>query len=102
MLALFCQKLTLCWPGLGIYDLRTDYGGVEIINLKPQEHLVSLWLKIWIPDRTVMVLNLPFVQFAEPACLQQRDADTVARCARSSSPVIADTSDCRPRRRRRK
>ncbi len=38
---------------------------LEVVELEPEEDAVSVWLKIGIPDRTVMVLYIPSVQLKD-------------------------------------
>jgi hypothetical protein len=47
---------------LGLHILSAGKCRVEVVEFKPQQHAVSVWLKIWIPDGTVVVLHIPSVQ----------------------------------------
>jgi len=40
-------------------------GGVEVVDLKPQQDAVTIGLGIRITDRTVMVFDLPAVQLED-------------------------------------
>jgi len=50
---------------LDSHGFGTHHGSVEIIDLKPQKDAVSVRLEIRVPDRAVMVLDLPFVQLED-------------------------------------
>jgi hypothetical protein len=41
---------------------RALQGRVKVVNLKPKQHTVSIWLVITIPDRAVMVFYSEVVQ----------------------------------------
>jgi hypothetical protein len=46
---------------------------VEVVELKPEKHPVSVGLEIWVTERTVMVLHIPPVQLKdEPATRTSR------------------------------
>ena len=56
----------MAWlENLSLHFLSTDNCRFEIVDLKPQEHAVPVRLKIWITDRTVMVLHVPSVQLKD-------------------------------------
>jgi hypothetical protein len=47
-------------------DLRVQFGGsgdggVEIVDLKPEEYAVTVWLRSRVTDRAVVVLDVPAV-----------------------------------------
>ena len=51
-------------------DLHTHFGGaphdrVKIVDLKPQQYTVSVWLVVAIANRTVMVFNVETVQLKD-------------------------------------
>lgn len=50
---------------LDSHRFRTGQCRVEVVDLKPQEHAVSVRLEIGIPDLTVVMLNLPMVQLED-------------------------------------
>ena len=50
---------------LDSHSLSARHGRIEIMNLKPQEHAVSVRLKTWIPDWTMVVLDMPIVQLED-------------------------------------
>jgi hypothetical protein len=55
-------------PGKNHFDLHFLGAGhcrIEVVNLKPQKHSVSVGLQIWIADRTVMVPHVPPVQLKD-------------------------------------
>jgi hypothetical protein len=54
----------------GHYDLDAHFGGtlhdrVEVVDLKPQQYTVSVWLVITIADRTVIVFYFEAVQLKD-------------------------------------
>jgi len=56
----------MAWQdNLGVHRLGARNGCVEVVDLKPQEHAVSVWLKTGIPDGAVMVLHIPSVQLQD-------------------------------------
>ena len=53
----------MAWQdNLDFHFLCTGNVRVEVVDLKPQKHAVSVWLNILIPDGAVMVLHFPPVQ----------------------------------------
>jgi hypothetical protein len=55
--------MAMAWQdNLDFHFLATGNGRIEVVDLKPQKHAVSVWLGIWVPDGAVMVLYLPPVQ----------------------------------------
>jgi len=61
-----CGRIAMAGQdNLDSHGLGTRHGGVEIIDLKPQKDAVSVRLEIRVPDRAVMVLDLPFVQLED-------------------------------------
>ncbi len=42
--------------------LSANNGRVEVVEFKPQEHAISVWLDVWISDTTMMMLHIPSVQ----------------------------------------
>jgi hypothetical protein len=50
---------------LDLHFLGASHGRIEVVNLKPQEHPVSVGLEFWIADRTVMVPHVPPVQLKD-------------------------------------
>jgi len=47
---------------LSLQLLGTSNRSVEVIQLKPQQHAISVGLEIWISDGTVVMLHIPSVQ----------------------------------------
>jgi hypothetical protein len=55
--------MTVAWQdNLDSHFLSTSNSRVEVVDLKPKKHAVSIWLGIGVPDGPVMVLDLPPVQ----------------------------------------
>jgi len=48
----------------------TCNSGVEIVEFKPQEHTISIWLEVWISDATMMVLHIPSVQLKNQSAVR--------------------------------
>jgi hypothetical protein len=46
---------------LSFHLLGTRNSGVEIVELKPQEHAISIGLEVWTSDATMMMLHIPSV-----------------------------------------
>ena len=62
-------------PGKNHFDLHFLGAGhcrIEVVNLKPQEHPVSVGLEIRIADRTVMVPHVPSVQLKDQSIVQNK------------------------------
>jgi hypothetical protein len=56
----------MAWhDNIGAHFLGTSNGRVEVVDLKPQEHSVSVRLKIRIPDGAMMMLHFPFMQLKD-------------------------------------
>jgi hypothetical protein len=47
---------------LSVHFLRARNGGVEVVDFKPQQHAVSVWLEIWVADGAMMMRHIPSVQ----------------------------------------
>jgi hypothetical protein len=47
---------------LSFHLFGTRNSGVEVVEFKPQQHAISVWLEIGIAQRTVMMLHIPSVQ----------------------------------------
>src|SRR6267378_2450727 len=57
---------------LDFHFLGAGHGGIEVAGLKPEQHPISVWLELWVPDGAVMVLHLPPVQLQnQPATRYQ-------------------------------
>jgi hypothetical protein len=62
-------------PGKNHFDLHFLGAGhcrIEVVNLKPQEHPVSVGLEIRIADRAVMVPHVPSVQLKDQSIVQNK------------------------------
>ena len=62
-------------PGKNHFDLHFLGAGhcrIEVVNLKPQKHSVSVGLEIRIADRTVMVPHVPPVQLKDQSIVQNK------------------------------
>lgn len=62
---------------LGDDDLNAHFSGalhhgVEIIDLEPQQHAVSIWLVIRATDRAVMVLHFEAVQLKDQVAVRNQ------------------------------
>jgi hypothetical protein len=55
-----------------LYFLGASHCRIEVVNLKPQKHPVSIGLKIRIADRTVMMRYLPPVQLKDQSIVQNK------------------------------
>ena len=53
----------------GVHLPGTRNRRVEVVDLEPQEHAVSVWLKTGIPDGAMMVLHIPSVQLQDQPAL---------------------------------
>ena len=51
--------------------LTTSNRGIEVVEFKPEENAVSVWPKLGIPERTMMVFDLPFVQLNQGSVRDQ-------------------------------
>lgn len=62
-------------PGTNHFDLHFLGAGhrrIEVVDLKPQKHSVSVRLEIRIADRTVMVAYVPSVQLKDQSIVQNK------------------------------
>jgi hypothetical protein len=85
---------------LSFHLLGTRNSGVEIVEFKPQEHAISIWLEVWISDATTMMPHIPSVQLKNQSAV--RNEPLILRTPMSTLTEDADTSDCSPQRRARK
>ena len=57
---------------LSFHPFRTCHSGIEVVEFKPQEHAISVWLDVWISDTAMMMLHIPSVQLKnQPAVRNQ-------------------------------
>jgi len=57
---------------LSLQVLSACNGRVEVIEFKPQEHAISVWLDVWISDTAMMMLHILSVQLKnQPAVRNQ-------------------------------
>ncbi len=50
---------------LSLQVRRAGHGRIEVLEFKPQEHAVPVWLDVRISDATMMMLHLPSVQLQD-------------------------------------
>ena len=58
----------MAWhDNLGVHVRGTSHGGIEFVDLqlKPEEHAVSVWFKTGIADGAMIVVGLPIVQLQD-------------------------------------
>ncbi len=54
------------WPDdLWLELVDTTHGGFEIVNLKPQQNPIAIWLIISIPYRTMVMIGIKTVQLKD-------------------------------------
>jgi hypothetical protein len=74
---------------LDVHFLGAGNSGVEIVDLKPQEHAISVWLKVGIPDVAMMVLHVPSVQLQDqPTVRNQPFILGTAMCALTTKQTL--------------
>ena len=57
---------------LSFHLFRTCNSGIEVVEFKPQEHAISVWLDVWISDTAMMMLHILSVQLKnQPAVRNQ-------------------------------
>ncbi len=57
---------------LSVHFLGASSGRFEVLDLKPQEHAISIRLKIGISDGAMMVLHVPAVQLQNQSALRNQ------------------------------
>ena len=57
---------------LDLHFLGAGHCRIEVVNLKPQKHSISVRLEIRIADRTVMVPHVPPVQLEDQSIVQNK------------------------------
>jgi hypothetical protein len=83
-------------PGMNHLDLHflgTGDCGVEVVNLEPQKHSVSIGSEIRIADRAVMVSPRPIDAIAAPAVRSNSGAHTRGRHVYFDNQADVDTND---------
>jgi len=75
---------------------------VEVVNLKPQKHAISVRLGVGIADWAVMVKHLPSVQLHDQSVMRNQPFHIRGRHAHSHNQAAADTNDYSSRHRVRK
>ena len=61
--AVTVERIAMAWhDDLSLQFLSARDGRVEVVDFKPQEHAISVWLDVWVSDTTMMMLHIPSVQ----------------------------------------
>src|SRR5439155_23893299 len=57
------ERIAMAWhDDLSLQFLAARDGRVEVVDFKPQQHAISVWLDVWVSDTTMMMLHIPSVQ----------------------------------------
>ena len=64
---------------LGFHLVGTRNNSIEVVQFKPEENAVSVWSKVGISERAMMMLDVPVVQLEDE--LSARDQPFIIRSA---------------------
>jgi hypothetical protein len=73
--------------------LSASDGCIKVLDLKPQEHAISVWFKIGISNGAMMMLHLPSVQLQNQSALRNQSFILgTAMCALATKQLLIPTA----------